>query len=97
MMCCSFKSNELDDLSDVPRDISIPFLLLWDCIIEVCAKSGSEIRSTYAAFLTETQFVQTLLVTLFRLMPVEILRSQDAKHVGQPYFVPLQDSQIMGK
>lgn len=97
MMCCSFKSNELDDLSDVPRDISIPFLLLWDCIIEVCAKSGSEIRSTYAAFLTETQFVQTLLVTLFRLMPVEILRSQDAKYVGQPYFVPLQDSQIMGK
>lgn len=92
----SFRTNDLESLSDIPREISVPFLLLWDCVIEICAQSGSEIRSIYASFLTESQLVQSMLVSLFRLMPVEILRNQDAKH-GQTYFVALTDSQVAGK
>lgn len=92
----SFKTIELDHLSDVPANLSIPYLLLWDCVLDICSKALPELRSTYAAYLTEHQFVQTMLPALFRLMPVEILRSQDAKQIGQTYFTPLTMDQIMG-
>lgn len=92
----SFKTIELDHLSEVPSSLTVPYLLLWDCVLDICSKSLAELRSTYASYLTENGFVQTLLASLFRLMPVEILRSQDAKHIGQAYFAPLSFDQIMG-
>lgn len=92
----SFKQLDLDGLSDVPNCVSIPFLLLWECILDICSKTTSELRSTYAAYLNEMKLVQPMLITLFRLMPAEVLRNPDAKHIGQVYFAPLQASQICG-
>ncbi|KAJ6644213.1 E3 ubiquitin-protein ligase listerin [Pseudolycoriella hygida] len=90
----SFKTNDLDDLDDVPIDMSIPFLLLWDCILDICSKSSSELRSTYAAYITESKFVQSMLNSLFRLMPVEILKNQDIQQIGSMYFTPLSWEEI---
>lgn len=92
----SFKSNELDGLRAVPHDVALPYLLLWDCVLDVCAKAGAELRAIYAAYLTasDAPHVQRMLVSLFRLMPVELLRNQDARHIGQTYFVPLSDAQL---
>lgn len=93
----SFKTNELDDLIDVPIELSIPHLLLWDCILDICSKSSSELRSTYASYITDTQADQSMLSSLFRLMPAEILRNQDSKHIGSAFFAPLTWAQICGK
>lgn len=93
----NFKTNELDDLNDVPIEISIPHLLLWDCILDICSKSSSELRSTYASYLTDSKFDQLMLNSLFRLMPAEILRNQDSKHIGTAFFSPLTWEQICGK
>lgn len=93
----SFKATELDDLNDIPIDISIPHLLLWDCILDICAKSSSELRSTYASYITDTKFDNSMLNSLFRIMPAEILRNQDSKHIGLAYFSPLTWDQICGK
>lgn len=92
----SFKSAELDDFSDIPNDKSIPFLLLWDCILHVCEKAIPELRSTYAAHLAEGKHDQALLNLLFRLMPSEILRNQDSKIAGSLFFAPLPWSHITG-
>lgn len=92
----NFKTNELDDLNDVPIELSIPHLLLWDCILEICSKSSSELRSTYASYITDSKFDQTMLSSLFRLMPAEILRNQDSKHIGSAFFAPLTWEQISG-
>lgn len=93
----SFKTNELDELDDVPTEISIPYLLLWDCILDICSKSSAELRSIYASYLTESKFDQTMLNSLFRLMPAEILRNQDSKHIGTAFFAPMTSVQINGK
>lgn len=93
----SFKTTELDDLIDVPIEISIPYLLLWDCILDICSKSSAELRSTYASYITDNKFDQSMLNSLFRLMPAEILRNQDSKHIGLPFFSPLTWEQICGK
>lgn len=93
----SFKTNELDDLIDVPIEISIPHLLLWDCVLDICSKSSSELRSTYASYITDSKFDQSMLNSLFRLMPAEILRNQDSKHIGTAFFAPLTWEQICGE
>lgn len=61
-------------------------MLLWHCILEICNESASEMRSIYAAFLSEEQFDVTLLQMLFRLMPEEVLRNQENKGAGIAYF-----------
>lgn len=93
----SFKTNELDDLNEVPVEISIPHLLLWDCVLDICSKSSSEMRSTYASYITESKFDLVMLSSLFRLMPAEILRNQDSKHIGSAFFAPLTWEQICGR
>lgn len=81
----------------MPRSIALPFLLLWDCVLDICSKASAELRSIYAAYLTaaDAPHVQRMLVTLFRLMPVELLRNQDARHIGQTYFGPLTAAQLI--
>jgi hypothetical protein len=48
----SFKQNELDDLANLPDNISFSYLLLWDCILNFCAKAPAEIRSIYAQWIS---------------------------------------------
>lgn len=55
---------KLTDTEDVPaqdvlgRDRTVAYLLLWDCILEICAKSPSEIRSIYASWITRNHYEQ---------------------------------------
>lgn len=93
----SYKTTELDGLSEIPKEKSIPFLLLWDCILNACDKAPPELRSVYASFLVENKYEQVLLNLLFRMMPSEILRNQDSKAAGSVYFVPLSWEKISCK
>lgn len=99
MLCYfhSYKSTELEDFSEIPKQKSIPFLLLWDCILYICDKAPSELRPTYAEFLTENKYEQVLLNLLFRMMPSEVLRNQETKAVGSVYFVHLSWDKISCK
>lgn len=84
----------MDELSEVPRENSIPFLLLWDCVLTVCEKSSSELLSIYASYIAGKKYDNLLLSTIFRLMPIEVLKNQESKATGTVYFTPLSWSTI---
>lgn len=85
----------MDDFSEIPAEKSIPFLLLWHCILTICDAAPSELRSIYAAYLVEEKFDQTFLQMLFRMMPAEVLRNQEVKATGSAYFAPITWQQIV--
>lgn len=68
--------------------------MLWECILYACEKAHSELRSIYASYIVENKFENLLLTTLFRLMPIELLKNQESKAAGTVYFVPLDWSNI---
>lgn len=88
LLFISFKLTELDDLSVISRHGSMSFLLLWHCILDICREASAEMRSTYAAFLTDAQLDVTMLQMLFRLMPDDVLRNPDNKSAGAAFFTP---------
>lgn len=74
----SFKLTELDDVVDIPCERSIPFMLLWHCVLPICNAASSEPRSIYAKYLLEEKFDQTLSQILFRMMSArEVLLRQE--------------------
>uniref|UniRef100_A0A182IKK9 E3 ubiquitin-protein ligase listerin n=1 Tax=Anopheles atroparvus TaxID=41427 RepID=A0A182IKK9_ANOAO len=90
----SFKTVDDDKLQDT-RSRCLSFLLLWDCILGICAKAPSELRSIYASWISRNKFEHLLLPVLFKLMPQEILRNPDSCAVyGQAMFSSLEWSQI---
>ena len=58
----SFKMNELDSLSKMPRKVAITYMLLWDCILNFCSQAPPEIRSIYARWITENKFDEVSLI-----------------------------------
>lgn len=57
----NYKINETDVVPAVEqlgKDRSVACLLLWDCILEICAKSPSELRSIYASWITRNHYEQ---------------------------------------
>ncbi|KAL9692643.1 hypothetical protein quinque_015722 [Culex quinquefasciatus] len=77
------------------RDRTLAYLLLWDCILGICAKSPSELRSIYASWITRNHYEQILLPALFKLMPPEILKNPDSGAIyGPTLFASLELSQI---
>ncbi|XP_055621838.1 E3 ubiquitin-protein ligase listerin [Toxorhynchites rutilus septentrionalis] len=95
----NYKITETDDNTPVQqslgRDRLLAYQLLWDCILGICAKSPPELRSIYASWITRNFYEQTLLPTLFRLMPHEILKNPDSGAIyGQTMFSSLEWSQI---
>lgn len=87
--CFSFKAFDLETSSEIPTYVSTPFLLLCSCILDMCCKAPPEIRSIYASFIADGKYEQTMLTTLFFLMPNEILRNPDSKHIAPTFFAPL--------
>lgn len=84
-----------ENYESVDRQITLPYFLTWDCILNVCAESSSEMRSIYASWIVEHKYDQTLLVFLFRVMPTDVIRFPDSKLVyGQTMFAPLEWKQI---
>ncbi|XP_055533592.1 E3 ubiquitin-protein ligase listerin [Wyeomyia smithii] len=74
---------------------TLAYLLLWDCLLGICAKSPSELRSIYASWITRYQYEQVLLAMLFKLMPAEILKNPDSGAIyGQTMFATLEWNQI---
>lgn len=94
----NYKINETDVVPAVEqlgKDRSVACLLLWDCILEICAKSPSELRSIYASWITRNHYEQVLLPALFKLMPNEILKNPDSGAIyGQTMFAKLEWNQI---
>ncbi|XP_058124895.1 E3 ubiquitin-protein ligase listerin [Anopheles ziemanni] len=100
----SYKATEVDgavvktvddDRLQEARSRCMSFLLLWDCILGICAKAPSELRSIYASWISRNKFEQLLLPVLFKLMPQEILRNPDSCAVyGQTMFSSLEWNQI---
>lgn len=82
----SFKLTELDEFSAIPTYESLSFLLMWHCILNICQDAPSEVRSTYATFITEEKFDDLILQMLFRMMPIDVLRNPDNKSSGAPFF-----------
>ena len=52
----SFKINEINTLTKMPKKVAISYLLLWDCILNFCAQAPSELRSIYARWITENEY-----------------------------------------
>lgn len=52
----SFKLTELEDLEHIDRHDAFSYLLIWDCIINVCAKSPVALRSVYTSWLNENRY-----------------------------------------
>lgn len=94
----NYKITETEDVSllaALGRDRTFAYLLLWDCIHGICAKSPSELRSIYASWITKYNYEQVLLPALFRLMPQEILKNPDSGAIyGQTLFATLEWNQI---
>ncbi|XP_062543910.1 E3 ubiquitin-protein ligase listerin [Armigeres subalbatus] len=94
----NYKINEIEDgpaFEQLGGDRTAAFLLVWDCILGICAKSPSELRSIYASWITRNHYEQVLLPVLFKLMPNEILKNPDSGAVyGQTMFARLEWSQI---
>uniref|UniRef100_A0A6B2EBW1 E3 ubiquitin-protein ligase listerin n=1 Tax=Phlebotomus kandelakii TaxID=1109342 RepID=A0A6B2EBW1_9DIPT len=91
----TFKVSELNDLPEFPRDKAISYLLLWDFAVNVCRRAPSELRSLYAQWIVECRFEHVILPTLFRLMPVEVLKNWDSKvPIGETMFSVMERKQI---
>nr|CAD7447402.1 unnamed protein product [Timema bartmani] len=58
---------------------TLAYLLLWDIVLDMCGWAGAQLRYHYAAGLSNKGLMQTLLQTVFCLMPEEILRLLDVK------------------
>lgn len=52
----TFKLTELEDLEPIDRHDAFSYLLIWDCIINVCAKSPVALRSVYTSWLNENHY-----------------------------------------
>jgi len=52
----SFKLTELEDLEPIDRHDAFSYLLIWDCIINACAKSPVALRSVYTSWLNENRY-----------------------------------------
>ncbi|XP_041773916.1 E3 ubiquitin-protein ligase listerin [Anopheles merus] len=77
------------------RSHCLSYLLLWDCILGICAKAPSELRSIYTSWISRNEFEELLLPVLFKLMPPELLRNPDSCAVyGQAMFASLEWNQI---
>ncbi|GAB0100222.1 hypothetical protein DMENIID0001_162270 [Sergentomyia squamirostris] len=91
----SFKINELGDLPEFPREKALPYLLLWDFAINMCRRAPSELRSLYAQWIVDSRFEHVILPTLFRLMPMEVLKNWDTKvPLGETLFTVLNKKMI---
>ncbi|ALC44763.1 l-3-76BDr [Drosophila busckii] len=90
----SFKLSELDDLEPIDRHAAFSYLLIWDCIINVCAKSPVALRSVYTSWLNDNRYEENFLHFLFRAMPVDILRNHSAKIHSNGVYKELSWSQL---
>ncbi|XP_030373651.1 E3 ubiquitin-protein ligase listerin [Scaptodrosophila lebanonensis] len=90
----NFKLTELEDLQPIDSHEAYSYLLLWECIINACAKSPVALRSIYTNWLIENKYEESFLHFLFRAMPVDILRNHGAKVHSNGVYKELSWSQL---
>ncbi|EDV97987.1 E3 ubiquitin-protein ligase listerin [Drosophila grimshawi] len=90
----SFKLTELEDLEPIDRHDAYSYLLIWDCIINACAKSPVALRSVYTSWLNDNHFEENFLHFLFRAMPMDILKNHSAKVISNGVYKELSWSQL---
>lgn len=59
----NFKVTELEDLEPIDRHDAFSYLLIWDCIINCCAKSPVALRSVYTSWLNENHYEEVRVFT----------------------------------
>lgn len=55
------------------------YLLLWDILLYLCEKSSTELRFQYADWLRKEDLLNSLLSSIFKLMPLGVFQSESAK------------------
>ncbi|RZF45698.1 hypothetical protein LSTR_LSTR004993 [Laodelphax striatellus] len=56
---------------------TLAYLFLWLSILELCDKADSQLRFMYTGWIKENQFINTLMKTLFCLMPEEAIHTMN--------------------
>lgn len=90
----NYKLTDLQNFRQINRNDALTYFYLWDCIIFICSKSPAELRSFYAATITENKFEQILLNFIFRSMPIEILKNHDSKITNNEIFKTMNWNQL---
>lgn len=57
------------------------YLLIWDLILDMCAKASNELKYQYADILKEKELLNKLCNNIFRLMPTELLHFSKGKRI----------------
>ncbi|XP_017770844.1 PREDICTED: E3 ubiquitin-protein ligase listerin [Nicrophorus vespilloides] len=60
------------------------YLLIWDVLLNLCEKSSRELRFQYADWLRKEELLNSLLSSIFKLMPTDVLRYTEGK--TKPFF-----------
>ncbi|EDW76782.1 uncharacterized protein Dwil_GK19431 [Drosophila willistoni] len=93
----TFKLTELDDLEPIDKHNALSYLLIWDCVLNACARSPVSLRAVYTNWLNENHYEENFLHFLFRAMPVDILKNHGAKLQSNSVFKELTWSQLKDK
>lgn len=90
--------NELDSMKEISKTSAISYLLLWDCILNVCSTAPAELRSIYARWISENEYMSVFLVALFKMLPRDVLRNHEfATKSGQSNFTNYEWTEISSK
>lgn len=74
----SFKPTD-EVAGNVPRNQTVAYLLLWDCMLNICSNSTPELRSIYANWITKSGRDQTVLKMIFKLLPDDVIKNFETK------------------
>ncbi|XP_039275962.1 E3 ubiquitin-protein ligase listerin [Nilaparvata lugens] len=78
---------------------TLAYLFLWLSILELCDKADSQLRFMYTGWIKENQFINTLMKTLFCLMPEEAIHTKNqegnVKFIQDLYAAPPDVSKVM--
>lgn len=83
--------SEAGDVSLIPFDVALTYLLSWNCILKICGNSPLELRSIYINWISVNNLHEIFLSSLFDMMPRAVIKSPDiCLQVGFSCFSPTE-------
>jgi hypothetical protein len=87
----NLRFSEANDVTTIPSDIALTYLLSWDCILKICSDSPLELRSVYINWISVNHLHEIFLSSLFDMMPRKILKCPDiCLQIGFSSFSPIE-------
>lgn len=87
----SLRFSEASDVTKIPSDIALTYLLSWNCILSICTDSPLELRSVYINWISVNNFHEVFLSSLFDMMPRAVIKSADiCLQLGFSSFSPVE-------